>query len=59
MNSIKKKYYYWIDFLRWIAAIGIVFTHYHMLIFGAWRSIFDKSIQPLYNIFSFIATYRM
>ena len=54
MNSNKKKYYYWIDFLRWIAAIGIVFTHYHTLIFGTWKNIFDKSIQPLYNIFSYV-----
>ena len=26
-----KRYYYWIDFLRWVAALGVVFTHYQTL----------------------------
>ena len=53
MNENNKRYYYWIDFLRWVAATGIVFIHYQTLIFKTWQNNFDKSIQPLYEIFSF------
>jgi len=51
MNGNNNRYYYWIDFLRWIAALGIVFIHYQTLIFKTWQNNFDKSIQPLYEIF--------
>ena len=53
INKNKKKYYYWIDLLRWVAALGIVFIHYQTLIFKTWQNYFDRSIQPLYEFFWF------
>lgn len=53
INHFDKRYYYWIDFLRWVAALGIVFIHYQTLFFKTWQNYFDRSIQPLYEIFWF------
>ena len=38
-----KRYYYWIDFLRWVAALGVVFTHYQTLFHETWKNNFDRS----------------
>lgn len=53
INQNNKRYYYWIDLLRWLAALGIVFTHYQTLFFKTWQNHFDRSVQPLYELFWF------